>query len=113
MRIRKSILKKIITEAIQAETHPYDRLIDINLDNGDFSDGDALDHIEQDIMNVDRTGLSPAALKALEDLVSDIETDRNDDSYDLLEYIPKEIKDRFPLAPLEPEQGYDEDEDWW
>ena len=64
-------------------------------------------------MSVDRAGLSPEALKALAALVGDIEGGYNDDAEDLLGYIPKEIKDRFALAPLEPDpESYDKDEDY-
>ena len=114
MRIRKSTLKKIIAEATRAlnENHPYDRLIKINM-RGDFSDSDAVEHIEGDIMSVDRTGLSPEALEDLEELVGSVEGGYNDDAEYLLGYISNEIKDRFPLAPLEPDpEGYDEDADY-
>ena len=112
VRIRKSTLKRIISEATRSlnENHPYDKLIKISM-RYDFSDSDAVGHIENDIMSVDRAGLSPKAIEALEELVGSVEGGYNDDAEDLMEYIPKEIKDRFALAPLKPQSGYDEDDE--
>jgi hypothetical protein len=101
-RVRKAVRKAILNEGV----HPYDKGLMQAMDVGYYSDSDALSEIEGDLMNVDTAGLSPAALEELEELKDSIKGGYNDDAYDLLRYIPKEIKDRLPV------QEFDDDDDY-
>ena len=110
MRIRKSTLKKIIAEATRSLNegmHPYDKGLMQAMDVGFYSDADARDEIERDLMNVNTAGLSPEAMEDLEELKYSIEGGYNDDAYDLLRYIPKEIKDRLPVQEFDDGMGDD------
>ena len=111
MKITKRQLRRIIRESMaQFEgMHPYDKGFMQAMEVGYYSDSDARDEIERDLMNVDTTGLSPEAMEALEELKYSIDGGYNDDAGDLLYYIPKEIKDRLPVQEFE----YDDmDEDY-
>lgn len=104
MRIRKSTLKRIIAEATRSlneGVHPYDKGLMQAMDVGYYSDHDAVSEIEGDLMRVDTTGLSPAAMEELEKLKYAIDGDYNDDAYRLLRSIPKEIKDRLPVQEFD------------
>ena len=101
-RVRNAVRKAILNEGV----HPYDKGLMQAMDVGYYSDSDALSEIEGDLMNVDTAGLSPAALEELEELKDSIKGGYNDDAYDLLRYIPKEIKDRLPV------QEFDDDDDY-
>ena len=110
MRIRKSTLKKIIAEATRSLNegmHPYDKGLMQAMDVGFYSDSDARDEIERDLMNVNTAGLSPEAMEAMEELKFAIDGAYNDDAYDLLRSIPKEIKDRLPVQEFD--DGMDDD----
>ena len=96
-RVRKAVRKALLNEG----THPYDKGIMQAMDVGYYSDSDARDEIEGDLMRVDTAGLSPAALEELEELKDSIKGGYNDDAYDLLRYIPKEIKDRLPVQEFD------------
>ena len=96
-RIRKSVRKALLSEGM----HPYDKGIMQAMDVGYYSDSDARDEIEGDLMRVDTTGLSPEAMEELKELKYSIEGGYNDDAYDLLRYIPKEIKDRLPVQEFD------------
>ena len=96
-RIRKSVRKALLSEGM----HPYDKGIMQAMDVGYYSDSDARDEIEGDLMRVDTTGLSPAAMEELEELKYAIDGGYNDDAYDLLRSIPKEIKDRLPVQEFD------------
>ena len=96
-RVRNAVRKALLSEGM----HPYDKGIMQAMDVGYYSDSDARDEIEGDLMRVDTTGLSPAALEELEELKYSIEGGYNDDAYDLLRYIPKEIKDRLPVQEFD------------
>ena len=96
-RIRKSVRKALLSEGM----HPYDKGIMQAMDVGYYSDCEARDEIEGDLMRVDTTGLSPEAMEELEELKYSIEGGYNDDAYDLLRYIPKEIKDRLPVQEFD------------
>ena len=96
-RIRKSVRKALLSEGMP----PYDKGIMQAMDVGYYSDSDARDEIEGDLMRVDTTGLSPEAMEELEELKYSIEGGYNDDAYDLLRYIPKEIKDRLPVQEFD------------
>ena len=99
-RVRKAVRKAILNEG----AHPYDKGLMQAMDAGYYSDSDAVSEIEGDLMRVDTAGLSPAALEELEELKDSIKGGYNDDAYDLLRYIPKEIKDRLPV------QEFDDDD---
>ena len=109
MRIRKSTLKKIIAEATRSlnEGHPYDKGLMQAMDVGYYSDHDAVSEIEDDLRRVDTAGLSPAAMEELEKLKYAMDGDYNDDAYDLLRSISKEIKDRLPVQEFD--DGMDDD----
>jgi len=57
MRIRKSTLKRIISEAVNTlnESHPYDKGLMQALDVGYYSDHDAVSEIEDDLKRVQLT----------------------------------------------------------
>ena len=104
MRIRKSTLKRIIAEttrSLNEGMHPYDKGLMQAMDVGFYSDSDARDEIERDLMNVSTAGLSPEAMEAMEELKFAIDGAYNDDAYDLLRSIPKEIKDRLPVQEFD------------
>jgi len=104
MKITKRQLRRIIAEATRSLNegmHPYDKGLMQAMDVGYYSDSDARDEIENDLMRVDTAGLSPEALESLADLKYSIEGGYNDDANDLLGYIPKEIKDRLPVQEFE------------
>ena len=108
MRITKRQLRKIIRESINESTeHPYDRSFRLSMNSGYYSDSDAVGEIENDLMSVDKAGLSQSSLEALEELEASIEGEYNDDAGDLLSYIPKEIKDRLPVQKFDTEDEYD------
>ncbi len=100
-RVRQVIRKALLKES----THPYDKGLMQAMDAGYYSDSDAVGEIENDLMSVDTAGLSPEAMEELEELKYSIEGGYNDDAYDLLGYIPKEIKDRLPVQEFD--EGYD------
>ena len=108
VRIRKSTLKRIIAEATRSlnESHPYDKGLMQAMDIGYYSDADARDEIENDLMRVDTTGLSPAAMEELEELKYAIEGGYNDNAYRLLRSISKEIKDRLPVQEFSGDDDY-------
>ena len=116
--------------------HPYDAGINQALDVGFYSNSDAIGEIEGDLMRVrlSRTddvtititygsssrpvtfeGNSPeeAADKAdafeeeWEELMYSVEGDYNDDANDLMDYIPKEVKDMLPVQEFD--DGMDDD----
>ena len=99
-RVRNAVRKAILNEGV----HPYDKGLMQAMDVGYYSDSDAVSEIENDLMRVNTAGLSPAALEELEELKDSIKGGYNDDAYDLLRYIPKEIKDRLPV------QEFDDDD---
>ncbi|MBG17626.1 MAG: hypothetical protein CMB77_04660 [Euryarchaeota archaeon] len=105
MKITKRQLRRVIREELSRkilnENHPYDAGFMQALDSGYYSDSDAVGEIENDLMRVDRTGLSAEAIEELEELVYSIEGGYNDDAYALLDYIPKEIKDRLPVQEFD------------
>jgi hypothetical protein len=108
MKITKNQLRRIIRESINESTeHPYDRAFRLAMNSGYYSDSDAVEEIENDLMTVDKSGLSQSSLEALEELEASIEGEYNDDAADLLYYIPKEIKDRLPVQEFETEVEYD------
>ena len=108
MKITKRQLRKIIRESInESVEHPYDRAFRLAMNSGYYSDSDAVEEIENDLMSVDKAGLSQSSLEALEELEASIEGEYNDDAGDLLSYIPKEIKDRLPVQEFETEDEYD------
>ena len=108
LRITKRQLRRIIRESINESTeHPYDRAFRLAMNSGYYSDSDAVGEIENDLMSVDKAGLSQASLEALEELIDSIEGEYNDDAADLLYYIPKEIKDRLPVQKFDTEDEYD------
>lgn len=108
MKITKRQLRKIIRESInESVEHPYDRSFRLAMNSGYYSDSDAVGEIENDLMSVDKAGLSQASLEALEELIDSIEGEYNDDAADLLYYIPKEIKDRLPVQKFDTEDEYD------
>ncbi len=96
-RIRRSVRKALLNEGM----HPYDKGLMQAMDVGFYSDSDARDEIERDLMRVDTAGLSPAAMEAMEELKFSIDGGYNDDAYDLLRSIPKEIKDRLPVQEFD------------
>ena len=101
-RIRQVVRKALLKE----NTHPYDKGLMQAMDVGYYSDSDARDEIEGDLMRVDTAGLSPAAMEELEELKNAIEGGYNDDAYDLLRSIPKEIKDRLPVQEFSDDDDY-------
>ena len=105
MKLTVRQLKKIIRESIVE--HPYDRAFRLAMNSGYYSDSDAIGEIENDLLSVDKAGLSQASLEALGELEASIEGEYNDDAADLLSYIPKEIKDRLPVQEFETEDEYD------
>ena len=108
MKITKRQLRKIIRESInESVEHPYDRSFRLSMNSGYYSDSDAVGEIENDLMSVDKAGLSQASLEALEELIDSIEGEYNDDAAELLDYIPKEIKDRLPEQKCDTEDEYD------
>ena len=101
MKITKRQLRKIIRESInESVEHPYDRAFRLAMNSGYYSDSDVIDEVENDLMSVDKSGLSQSSLEALEELETSIEGEYNDDAADLLSYIPKEIKDKQPVQEL-------------
>ena len=96
-RVRQAVRKALLSEGM----HPYDKGLMQAMDVGYYSDSDAVEEIERDLMNVDTAGLSPEAMMDLEDLKYAIDGDYNDDAYDLLRGIPKEIKDRLPVQEFD------------
>ena len=96
-RVRKAVRKALLNEGM----HPYDKGLMQAVDAGYYSDHDAVSEIENDLMRVDTAGLSPEAMEELEELKYSIEGGYNDDAYDLLRYIPKEIKDRLPVQEFD------------
>ena len=96
-RVRKAVRKALLNEGM----HPYDKGIMQAMNAGYYSDSDARDEIEGDLMRVDTAGLSPEAMEELEELKDSIKGGYNDDAYDLLRYIPKEIKDRLPVQEFD------------
>ena len=112
MRITENKLRRIIREKLSKVIlnegmHPYDKGLMQAMDVGYYSDSDAVGEIEGDLMRVDTAGLSPAAMEELEELKYAIEGGYNDDAYDLLRSIPKEIKDRLPVQEFD--DGMDDD----
>ena len=108
MKITKKQLRRIIRESInESAEHPYDRAFRLAMNSGYYSDSDAVEEIENNLMSVDKAGLNQASLEELEELVNSIEGGYNDDAADLLSYIPKEIKDRLPVQKFETEDAYD------
>ena len=108
MRVTKRQLRKIIRESInESVEHPYDRAFRLAMNSGYYSDSDAIGEIENDLLSVDKAGLSQASLEALGELEASIEGEYNDDAADLLSYIPKEIKDRLPVQKFDTEDEYD------
>ena len=99
-RVRNAVRKAILNEGM----HPYDKGLMQAMDVGYYSDSDARDEIEGDLMRVNTAGLSPEAMEELEELKYAIDGGYNDDAYDLLRSIPKEIKDRLPV------QEFDDDD---
>ena len=108
MKVTKRQLRKIIRESInESIEHPYDRAFRLAMNSGYYSDSDVIDEVENDLMSVDKAGLSQSSLEALEELEASIEGEYNDDAADLLSYIPKEIKDKLPVQEFETEDEYD------
>ena len=101
-RVRKAVRKALLNEGM----HPYDKGIVQAMDVGYYSDADARDEIEGDLMRVNTAGLSPAAMEELEELKDSIEGGYNDNAYRLLRSISKEIKDRLPVQEFSGDDDY-------
>ena len=101
-RVRQVVRKALLNEGM----HPYDKGLMQAMDAGYYSDADARDEIEGDLMRVNTAGLSPAAMEELEELKYAIDGGYNDDAYRLLRSIPKEIKDRLPVQEFSGDDDY-------
>ena len=94
MKITKNQLRRIIKEELSRkplnENHPYDDSINDALDAGYFSNSDAVDEVQRHLRSA-----------GAEDLVGEIEmmVDYGDDDiYQILAMIPKQIKDNLPVG---------------
>lgn len=94
MKITKRQLRKIIKEEISrrvlSESHPYDASINDAVEVGYFSNSDAVSEVQSHLVSA-----------GAEDLADEIDMMVNygdDDIYDILGMIPKEIKDKLPIG---------------
>ena len=92
VRIRKSTLKRIISEAARTltESHPYDVSINNAVDVGFFSNSDAVEEVQ--------SHLEAAGASDLADEIDTLVQYGDDDIYDILDMIPREIKDKLPIG---------------
>ena len=94
MKITKRQLRRIIKEEISKgvlnESHPYDASINDAVEVGYFSNSDAVSEVQSDLVSAGASDLADEI-----DMLVDY---GEDDIYDILDMIPKEIKDRLPVG---------------
>ncbi len=94
MKITKKQLRRIIKEELSKtvlnESHPYDVSINDAVDAGYFSNSDAVEEVQDHLRSAGAT-----------DLVDEIDMMvqyGDDDIYEVLAMIPREIKDKLPIG---------------
>ena len=94
MKITTRQLRRIIREELNRkplnESHPYDASVNDAVNAGYLSNSDAVDEVLNHLRAVGAMGLV--------DEVDDMVQYGDDDIYQVLAMIPKEIKDKFPLG---------------
>ena len=94
MKVAKRQLRRIIKEELSRkllnESHPYDASINDAVDVGYFSNSDAVEEVQ--------SHLESAGASSLADEIDTLVQYGDDDIYDILAMIPKEIKDKLPIG---------------
>ena len=85
-RVRKAVRKALLNE----EAHPYDASINDAVEVGYFSNSDAVSEVQSHLVSAGASDLADEI-----DMLVDY---GEDDIYDILGMIPKEIKDRLPVG---------------
>ena len=88
--VAENRIRKAVCKALLKESHPYDVSINDAVDAGYFSNSDAVDEVQGHLRS--------AGAEGLVDEIEMMVDYGDDDIYQILSMIPKQIKDKLPLG---------------